>query len=86
MKYCLIIISLLVTTVLQAVETYELRKYDMVSEEAAEQFDAWMRNDGIKVLKKSGAEKVGVFKPRTGEEAPQQTRFVLAVHGHIKRQ
>jgi hypothetical protein len=80
MKYCFIIISLLVTTLLQAVETYELRKYDMVSEEAAEQFDAWMRNAGIKILKKTGAEKVGVFKPREGEETPQQTRFVLAVY------
>lgn len=83
MKFYLTILSLLVTTLLQGIETYELRKYDLVSAENAQQFDAWMRNDGIKILKKSGAEKIGVFKPRAGEETPQQTRFVLAVYQDI---
>lgn len=80
MKYFAFLLSLFAASLLQAIETYELRIYNMVSDEAAAQFDNWMQNGGMDAFKQSGAAKVGIFKPKAGDEAPEYTRMVLAVY------
>ncbi len=83
MKFILLVLSFLFSSFLLGIETYELRIYNMVSDEAAEQFDSWMKTGGVKALKMSGAAKVGVFKPRKDGEADTNQRFVLAVYDYL---
>ncbi|MEX0323961.1 MAG: NIPSNAP family protein [Puniceicoccaceae bacterium] len=78
MKFILLTISLLASSLLLAVETYELRVYNLVSAEAAEQFDVWMKSGGMASFKAAGADTVGVFKPRADEDVDVNKRFVLA--------
>lgn len=83
MKLIILTISLLFSSLLLAVETYELRIYHLVSADAAEQFDAWMKSGGMDALKDAGADEVGVFKPRADKDVDVNKRFVLATYDSL---
>jgi len=77
MKCSCFILGMLICTQSFAMETYELRNYQLTSAESAEQFDVWMETSGLTVLKDAGAAQVGVFKPKPEEEENDYSRFVL---------